>query len=170
MKEMFIDYVQLRAFDVDAFRRKAPFPWNNWQGFLTARRFQVLFDEFPPLEIFERHENLARKHGQRPHNRHYLAYESSIYHRTDASGTVRHDQLPSAWQRFMDELESSDEYHDFVSRVLDVPAFTARYAWHVGSQGSEVSPHLDAPGKLGTHIVYFNTSDEWNPDWGGATL
>ena len=70
----------------------------------------------------------------------------------------------------MDELESSEEYHGFVRRALGVPAFSTRYAWHVGSHGSEVSPHVDAANKLGTHILYFNTSDEWNPEWGGATL
>ena len=70
----------------------------------------------------------------------------------------------------MDELETSEDYHDFIGRALGVPAFNTRYAWHVGSQGSEVSPHVDDHKKLGTHILYFNSSDDWNPEWGGATL
>lgn len=170
MGDNFIDYDRLRAFDAKAFEATTPFPWHNMLGFLTPRAFQELFAAFPTLELFERHDNLARKHGQRPHNRHYLAYESSIYHRKDATGVVRQAQLPAAWQRFMDELRSSREYHDFIRRALGIPSFTLRCAWHVGSRGSEVSPHLDATKKLGTHILYFNTSAEWNPDWGGETL
>lgn len=171
MSETFIDYELLRAFDAEGFRGRAPFPWHNLRGFLTDEGFRALYDEFPPLELFEYHNNIQRAYGQRPHNRYYLAYESSIYHRDDAkSGVVHHDQLPAAWQRFMDELETSDEYRDFARRALGVKDFRARYAWHVGSQGSEVSPHLDAPEKLGTHIIYFNRSGDWRPEWGGATL
>jgi hypothetical protein len=170
MSDNFVDYELLRAFDVDGFKNRSPFPWHNLGGFLTTEGFHALYDDFPPLDLFERHNERPRVHGQRPHNRYYLAYEKSVYHKEGDSGVVRHDQLPAAWQRFMDELETSDEYHDFIRRALGVPAFSPRYAWHVGTQGSEVSPHLDDPKKLGTHILYFNTSDEWNPEWGGATL
>jgi hypothetical protein len=170
MSKTFIDYKVLRAFDVDGFKSRAPFPWENLKGFLTREGFRALYDNFPPIEQFEYHSNIRRDHNQRPHNRHYLAYENSIYHKKADSGVVRNHQLPEAWQRFMDELESSDEYQGFARRALGVSAFTTRYAWHVGSQGSEVSPHLDAANKLGTHILYFNTSDEWKPEWGGATL
>jgi len=170
MTETFIDYELLRAFDADGFKSRAPFPWHNFGGFLTAEGFRALHGEFPPLELFEYHSNIRRAHGQRPHNRYYLAYESSIYHKQADSGVIRRDQLPAAWQRFMDELESSEEYQNFIRRALGVSTFITRYAWHVGSQGSEVSPHVDAAEKIGTHILYFNTSDEWNPEWGGATL
>jgi hypothetical protein len=173
MIDTFIDYELLRSFDADSFKDKRPFPWSNLHGFLKTESFRALYSEFPPLELFEYHHNISRAHGQRPHNRHYLAYENSIYHKEDMAeggGIVRHDELPVAWQRFMDELETSDEYHRFVRRAFDVPSFDARFAWHVGSQGSEVSPHLDTSRKLGTHILYFNTSDDWDAEWGGATL
>ncbi|MBC7931133.1 MAG: 2OG-Fe(II) oxygenase [Rubrivivax sp.] len=172
MSDTFIDYELLGSFPVDGFKEREPFPWSNLHGFLTPGGFRALCEEFPPLELFEYHNNIQRAYGQRSHNRHYLAYESSIYHKEDAGGggIVRHDRLPAAWQRFMDELETSERYHDFVRQTLDTDAFNTRYAWHVGSNGSEVSPHVDAPEKLGTHIIYFNTSDEWNPAWGGATL
>src|SRR5262245_54549253 len=170
MSGAFIDCEVLRAFDTDGFENRVPFPWHNPHGFLTAESFRALYDEFPPLELFEYHNNIRRDHGQRPHNRYYLAYENSIYHKGEESGVVRNDQLPPSWQRFMHELETSGEYHDFIRRALGVPAFSPRYAWHVGSSGSEVSPHLDVSKKLGTHIFYFNTSDGWDPEWGGATL
>lgn len=172
MSDTFIDYELLRRFDAEGFRGRAPFPWHNLRGFLTEEGFRALYDEFPPLELFEYHSNIQRAYGQRPHNRYYLAYESSIYHREQSAegGVVRHDQLPPAWRRFMDELETSGEYRDFARRALGVEDFRTRYAWHVGSHGSEVSPHLDAPEKLGTHILYFNKSGEWDAAWGGATL
>src|SRR4051794_29905699 len=170
MSDTFIDYDVLRAFNIEEFKRRVPFPWHNLHGFLTPQGFRSLLDDFPPLELFEYHANVVREHGQRPHNRHYLAYQSSIYHRNDDEGVIQQGQLPAAWQRFIDELQWGNEYHDFVRRALGVSTFTARYAWHVGSAGSEVSPHLDSRNKLGTHILYFNTSDEWESAWGGATL
>ena len=33
-----------------------------------------------------------------------------------------------------------------------------------------MSPHVDSAKKIGTHIFYFNTSEDWRPEWGGATL
>ncbi len=173
MKGTFIDYELLRQFDLDAFRKRSPFPWENIAGFLTREGFHSLYTNFPSLALFEYHNNRRRSHDQRPHNRHYLAYESSIYHKdrpAEAGGVVGRDQLPTAWQGFMDELETSDEYQRFIRRALGISTFIPRYAWHVGSRGSEVSPHLDTPPKIGTHILYFNTSDDWNPEWGGATL
>src|SRR3954471_12474537 len=50
---------------MEAFQPKAPFPWHNLHSFLKADGFQLLFDEFPTLELFERHDDLAREHGQR---------------------------------------------------------------------------------------------------------
>ena len=170
MARTFIDYSLLRSFDAGAFGNRRPFPWENLHGFLTPEGFRTLYNEFPSLQLFEYHNNIRRDHGQRSHNRYYLAYENSIYHKHGESGVVRSSQLPVAWQHFMNELETSDEYHSFICRALGIPDFKARYAWHVGTKGSEVSPHIDAEKKLGTHILYFNTSDEWDTMWGGATL
>jgi hypothetical protein len=33
-----------------------------------------------------------------------------------------------------------------------------------------VSPHCDSPKKLGSHIFYLNTKEDWDPSWGGETL
>ena len=33
-----------------------------------------------------------------------------------------------------------------------------------------MSPHCDSERKLGSHIFYFNTAQDWNPSWGGETL
>lgn len=172
LSESFINYDLLDRFPVEQFRLRQPFPWANLQGFLTSEGFARLYREFPPLEVFEEHRDIDRAYGQRPHNRYYLAYETSIYHLGERprKGVLSREQLPASWRAFMDELESSVRYHEFVRRALGVQTFQARYAWHLGFRGSEVSPHVDSTNKLGTHIIYFNTSDEWDPSWGGETL
>jgi hypothetical protein len=53
---------------------------------------------------------------------------------------------------------------------LVLHVFQIRYAWHIGVTHSEVSPHKDAEQKAGTHIFYFNTSDDWDTTWDGSTL
>jgi hypothetical protein len=167
----FIDYDVVEAFSLTAFRDQVPFPWWNFSNFLTDEGFEALSEDFPSLSLFERHQGAKRAHGQRPHDRYYLAYESSIYHREEASeGVVRRENLPAAWQSFMYELEEGKLYREFLRSALSVQHFDVRYAWHVGVTGSEVSPHVDAPEKVGTHIFYFNRPGEWDISWGGSTL
>jgi len=166
-----ISFPTLNAFPFDAFRSTLPFPWHEFHKFLTPEGFQQLYDEFPPLTMFEKHEGLARGYGQRPHNRYYLAYRQSVYHPPDyrGPGVIQHDQLPSSWQRLVAELEGG-EYRAFLQSALGTADFMMRYAWHVGVTGSDVSPHRDVLDKIGIHLLYFNTSEDWNPDWGGQLL
>lgn len=170
----FLDDNVLRAFDAREFTDRAPFPFFNFRHVLTPDGFDALYNGFPPLSLFDKHVGMERVGGQRPHNRYYLAYEHSIYGKkaddAAAPGEVKHGDLPAPWQAFMTELQTSDEYKKFIARLLGHDNLTARYAWHVGVNHSEVSPHRDADNKIGTHIFYFNTSDDWNMDWGGATL
>jgi hypothetical protein len=139
---------------------------------LAPERFSALCRDFPSLELFEWHQDLPRRQGQKPHNRYYLAYESSIYRSSgrESRGVARHGELPAAWQGFLEELEESAEYRSFVERMLGATAFETRYAWHVGVTGSEVSPHVDSAKKLATHIFYFNTPADWEEAWGGQTV
>lgn len=166
------DQQAMKAFDAAQFTSRQPFPWYNFQSLLTEETFARLYDEFPSLDLFEKHEGLPRKYGQRSHDRYYLAYEETIY--TDVEreekGIVRHEQLSSAWQDFMTGLQTDPGYRSFICRLLGVNDFTARYAWHVATAGRSVSPHVDFPGKIGTHIFYFNTSQDWKAEWGGSTL
>jgi len=170
-KLTYLDEQKLESFDHRKFLQTRPFPWNNIHGFLTAAGFQKLHQSFPALELFEEHLNIERGHGQRPHNRYYLAYENSIYH-ADAKqkGVIRHSELSTEWQTFLDELNNSPQYRRFICSAFDVPDYRVRFAWHVGFNGCEVSPHVDSPDKIGTHIVYFNTSEDWSAAWGGSTL
>lgn len=173
----FLDPVLMRDFPLDAFERRQPFAFQCFEGLLSLEGFARLCADFPPLAVFERHVGLPRVNDQRPHDRYYLAYESSLYHRKDkdyaldeAGGTITHEQLAPSWQAFIDELRDPLGYGGFVARALGVSTFEMRFAWHVGTRGSEVSPHRDARDKLGTHIFYFNPRGEWLPEWGGAFL
>jgi len=171
MATRFIDSDRLTALASEEFRSQEPYPWLN-ERLLRPEAFDELCRDFPSLDQFEFHQDLAREGGQRPHDRYYLVYESSIYAQLDHTqrGVVRHDELPKSWQGFIEELDDSPRYRGFVSRMLGVPDFTARFAWHVGVTHSEVSPHRDSPKKLGTHIFYFNIDRDWDPSWGGETL
>lgn len=168
----FIDYKFIQSFNRKLFFENQPFPWYNFHNFLTREGFQQLLKDFPYLELFEKHEGLERVYSQRPHNRYYLAYETSIYSQIEHQhkGIVKYKQLPVSWQLFLKELETSQVYQNFIKSLLEVTDFQVRYAWHMGVSNSEVSPHRDAEQKIGTHIFYFNTSDDWNTSWDGSTL
>ena len=172
MNNSFINYQLLKSFNKNSFIQNEPFPWYGFQDCLTSEGFQQLCQDFPSLKLFEKHEGLERLYGQRPHNRYYLAYETSIYDQLDRQdkGVVRYQELPESWQMFMDELETSQDYRDFIKSLFEVSDFQVRYAWHIGVTNSEVSPHRDSQQKIGTHILYFNTSDDWDSAWGGSTL
>jgi Rps23 Pro-64 3,4-dihydroxylase Tpa1-like proline 4-hydroxylase len=167
----FINQDLLSTVDADSFRSITPFPWHNFHEFLTPEGFETLYRDFPSLDLFEQHSGITRSHGQRPHNRYYLAYESSIYRsKQRKNGIIQHDELPKSWQQFIEELETSDVYRKLIQSCLGVSRYKVRYAWHVGFSGCEVSPHIDSSDKIGTHILYFNTSQNWQPDWGGEIL
>lgn len=172
MMNSFIDYKLIQSFDQDFFTQNQPFPWYNFQNFLTNEGFQKLLEDFPPLELFEQHQGLERVYAQRPHNRYYLAYETSIYNQLEHKnkGIISYKHLPSSWQMFIQELESSQVYQNFIKSLFKVADFQIRYAWHMGVTDSEVSPHKDAEQKAGTHIFYFNTSEDWDTAWDGSTL
>ncbi len=165
-----IDYDVLRGIDVGQFRTRQPFPWINVQHFLMRSAFQQLHATFPPRERFEWHANRDRRYGQRPHNRYYLELEGRRTAEAGSTGLIRKAELAPPWRALLDELETSREYRELVCALLQVSGWQTRYAWHVGITGSEVSPHADSPVKFGTHILYFNTDEDWRAEWGGATL
>jgi hypothetical protein len=179
LPHQFINYDLLKTFQVDTFKSQLPFPWHNFHQLLTPIGFQLLYQDFPSIELFEKHAGIQRGYGQRPHNRYYLAYEKSIYRGAgntqgiiteDAQGVVNHQHLPKTWQMFLEELETSSIYMQFIKSLFDVSEYKVRYAWHMGITNSEVSPHSDSSDKIGTHIFYFNTSQDWYPAWGGSIL
>lgn len=166
----FINPASLQDFPRADFKHKDPYPWHVFHRLLTSEGFSKLYLNFPALESFEKHEDLERGYGQRPHNRFYLAYQNSPYHSKEyhGKGVIQYEELPSAWQRFLEELEGK-AYQDVVKSVFGTSDFQTRYAWHVSVSDSEVCPHLDDGTKLGLHNFYFNTSEDWQEAWGGHT-
>ena len=147
------------------------FLWFHYSDFLNNSSFKALYDSYPDISFFEEHKDLMRNYNQAPHDRFYLAFEKSIFHSSDytGSGIIRMNQLPKCWQDFIGELNDK-RYNEFIKMVLNLENYTARYDWHIGIKGNAVSPHIDAKPKLASHLFYFNTSPEWNQDWGGRTL
>lgn len=171
MIQQFINYDFIKSFSNKLVEKDVPFPWYSVKHFLTDEGFEILYQSFPSLELFEKHDEIERVYGQRPHNRYYLAYEDSIYRQLNRQdkGIVKHEELPVCWQSFISELETSRVYRNFIESLFG-SEFNIRYAWHIGFTNSEVSPHMDASEKIGTHIFYFNTSRDWQEDWGGSIL
>jgi hypothetical protein len=167
MTDTFLDYDVLASFPVDDFLAQRPYPWWNLSNAIRPEAFARLISAFPPLEMFEWHEDRERTYGQRPHNRYYLAYKSDRY---PAYPGLPMSAFPDVWQGFLGELETSPAYHEFVSRCIGLTDAQVRYTFHLGVRGSEVSPHVDKGRKAGTHIFYFNTDDDWDSSWGGETL
>jgi hypothetical protein len=176
----------IKDFELSAFTERKPFPWYNFQSLLTEETFQALYQDFPDLSFFAKHEGLVREYDQKPHDRYYLAYEKSIdcyqkaYREQSAQdavaqapeekGVIHHEQLSQSWQNFITALQTDSDYQQFIRDLLGAKKFTTRFAWHVATAGHSVSPHVDGRDKIGTHIFYFNTSDDWQTEWGGSTL
>ncbi|MCB1842200.1 MAG: hypothetical protein KDI09_04490, partial [Halioglobus sp.] len=56
------------------------------------------------------------------------------------------------------------------ARLLGARKIEFRFHWHYTPSGADVSPHCDARREHGSHLFYFNSPEEWDPSWGGATL
>ena len=154
--ETLLDFEALEALDARAFQQRDPYPWLNEPGLLRPRAFERLVAEMPAVDRFERSFGVARKHGQRPHDRYVLEWTPGL-------------ELSESWARFIDELRS-ERYRSWMARMLGTRFFRLHFHWHYAPSGGEVSPHCDSRLKLGSHIFYLNTSDDWQEEWGGETL
>lgn len=76
---------------------------------------------------------------------------------------------PGPWRSFIAEPRGG-RYAAFVRRIFGIDRFDMNFHWHYAPRGCSVSPHCDARRKLGSHIFYLNTPDDWKPEWGGQTL
>ncbi|WP_349616344.1 hypothetical protein [Azotobacter salinestris] len=152
----YLDLEALERMDARAFQRQRPYPWANPAGLLTAEGHAALRDSLPSLESFTAVFGKARRHGQQSHDRLALEYSPGL-------------ELSPHWQAFVDEL-SGPHYRQFMTRMLGTRAFRLRFHWHYTPARCSVSPHCDAREKLGSHIFYFNTEDDWRAEWGGQTL
>lgn len=152
----YLDFARLNKLSKREFRDQKPFPWVNFAGALTPEAHRVLLAELPEVSRFERRFGYGRDHGQKGHDRYSLEYDRSL------------DVSPH-WHAFVRELESA-RYRGFLRRMLGFRPMRLSYHWHYTPEGCAVSPHCDSSIKLGSHIFYLNTEDDWNADWGGQTV
>jgi hypothetical protein len=152
----YLNIETLRSIDPGAFRTRDPFPWTNPRGILTEAGYRELLATMPPVERFTPFFGKVRKHGQKSHERYVLEYTDDV-------------ELPEPWTRFIGELRS-DPYRAFIRELLGGVPFKFRFHWHYTPNGCSVSPHCDARGKLGSHIFYLNSREDWDPAWGGETV
>jgi len=152
-------YLNQQALDsitTEAFNNARLFPWTNPKGLIDDTGFNDLLRTMPDVSLFEKSIGMSRAYGQKPHDRYELKYKEDA-------------PVSKEWQMFIEEL-SGPRYRAWLARLLGTNDFNLRYQWQYSFNGCSVSPHCDSPNKLGSHIFYFNTPEDWKLEWGGQTL
>ncbi len=152
----FLNPSALAGQSAEAFRARAPFPWVEMEDVLTPDGYARLRDALPDVAGFDRKVGVKRAHGQKPHDRSILHYHPQM-------------DLPQPWKEFLAELHGA-AYQSFLQRMLGQRRYILTLEWYYAWQGCSVSPHCDARRKRATHIFYFNTEEDWQPEWGGEIL
>ena len=152
----YLNIEKLRSLSRDAFLATEPYPFYNTEGLLTGQGFQDLLHNMPPLESFGEIFGKERRAGQAPHDRYSLEYTPET-------------EVPGPWKEFIGEL-CSDDYRREIERLLGARKVEFRFHWHYTPTGCDVSPHCDARREHGSHLFYFNSEEDWKPEWGGSTL
>ncbi len=146
----------LRKIEPKSFQTAEPFPWINPPNLLTDTGFTELMETMPDVSLFEKKFGKPRSFGQASHDRFVLEYSPQL-------------SIPHPWKEFIREL-SSDVYRNFLKNLMGVRSLDIHFHWHYTPKGCSVSPHCDAKHKLGSHIFYLNTEENWDAAWGGDTL
>ncbi len=152
----YLNIPQLQTIDPLAFQNERPYPWVNPKECLTPEGYDQLRETLPDVSLFSKKFGVQRAHGQQNHDRFTLEYENNL-------------PLAQPWKDFVNELQGK-EYRDFLLKLLNISSFELNFHWHYTPNGCSVSPHCDAKHKLGSHIFYFNTEEDWDPSWGGETV
>ena len=152
----YLDFDKLEAIDAREFRNTSPYPWTNPAGLLTDEGYALLLENMPEISLFEQKFGYERIAGQKPHDRYSLEY---------APGTP----VPQPWQDFIAEL-CSDRYRNKMAQLFGARKINLRFHWHYTPNGCSVSPHTDSVREHGSQLFYFNSEQDWNPNWGGDTL
>lgn len=152
----YLDGQRMAAIDTQGFQRIRPFPFLEIEGLLTRAAHQTLTRDLPDPRLYARSFGRRRRHGQQSHDRFVLQYHP-----------LR--SIPESWREFIAELHGP-AYRRFVAGLLGREDFLLHFHWHNTPRGCSVSPHCDAEWKLGSHIFYLNTANDWKPEWGGETI
>ena len=151
-----LDEAALDQVSTARFQNATPYPWINPAQLIHAQSYAALVKESPALNLFHPVYGKKRAHGQTPHDRMVLEYDESL-------------AVSDVWHQFVAELKGP-VYRAFLSRLLGKRQFELSFHWHYTATGCSVSPHCDALYKLGSHIFYLNTQQDWEASWGGETL
>jgi len=151
-----LDLDRLGALASHDYWQAQPFPWFVADALIQPQAYAALQESFPAQERFQPVFGRRRAHGQQSHDRYVLQRRPG-------------QRLPSPWQQLLKALRAP-AYRRFVARMLGREDFLLHAHWHRTPSGCSVSPHCDAPWKLGSHIFYFNDATDWRPEWGGQTL
>ena len=152
----YLDFERLDAIDARAFRSQKPYPFANPEKLLTDEGYRRLLGSLPDVSIFEADFGRVRKFGQECHDRYNLEHREGL-------------DLSKPWSGFIGELRG-ERYRGFLARMFGQSKFRLRFHWHYAPSGCWVSPHCDSKRKLGSHLFYMNSSDDWDPAWGGQTV
>jgi len=152
----FIDFSTLNSLSPREFRNTRPYAWMNPQGFLTEQGFATLRDALPDISLFQSTFGQTRHHGQKNHDRFSLEYRPDL-------------DIDPVWHAFMAEL-NGPEYTRWLKKCFSAWNLKLSAHWHYTPNGCSVSPHCDSRKKLGSHIFYFNTEQDWQEAWGGETI
>ena len=152
----YLDLERLHAVDPVAFQSREPYPWINPNGLLTEAGYHRLRETLPEVTLFTPLFGVKRAHGQQSHDRFALEYREGL-------------DVAAPWKEFITELRGKD-YQNVLRQLVGVRSFELLFHWHYTPKGCSVSPHCDAKRKIGSHLFYFNTAQDWNPAWGGETL
>lgn len=150
-----LDPVRLAAVEPAVFAQTRPYPWADIEGPLTPGAFEALRAALPVPAQMQASFGRKRAHGQQPHDRYSLEYAPDA-------------PVADVWHSLVAELEGP-LYGEWLADMLGTRHFHLTYHWHYTPRGCSVSPHCDARRKLGSHIFYFNTADDWQAEWGGQT-
>ncbi|MGB0909944.1 MAG: hypothetical protein ACPGYT_06235 [Nitrospirales bacterium] len=152
----YLNHEILEAIDPKTYRAQSPFPWVNPHGLLHEEAYHSLLDAMPEPSLFMPTFGRSRKNGQKSHDRFTLKYRDGLL-------------LPGHWEEFIKELRG-ETYRNFLGKLLPSRSFELDFFWFYTPNGCSISPHCDHKNKVGAHLFYFNTEQDWNSDWGGETL
>lgn len=152
----YLNHKNLDGFKAREFRHQKPYPWSNPEGILKEDAFQHLIDRLPDISLFEKRFGYTRSQGQKGHDRYSLEYDSSL-------------PIDPSWHELVKEFHQAP-YRRFLRKLYGFRPMKLSFHWHYTESSSAVSPHCDSRRKIGSHIFYLNTDNDWKADWGGQTL
>ena len=142
-----------------AFRQQQPYPWLNPKGFLHGRWLIARL-----VDTCCRSRNCSTSDSAR-------SASTARAPRPVCRWTSAPDlPLAPAWRDFVDELQSRALSWISSAACSAAGRFACCSALALHAERLLGVAPLRRRRKLGSHIFYFNTDNDWQPDWGGETL